>query len=63
MEDVCRQVRVRACGVRACVEVKVQSSQELLGLTCTCNCGGPAERARHWKATLGKVKGSPPNLP
>ena len=50
--------------VGRCVVWKSKSSRELLGLACTCNCGGPAERARHWKATLGpweRLKGSPLN--
>lgn len=66
MEDVSRQVCVRACGVcvRACVcvEVKVQSRAAWPGLHLQLRRRACGERARHWKATLGKVKGSPPNL-
>lgn len=46
----------------ACVRVwKSKSSRELLGLTCTCNCGGPAEgeQGKALEGNLGKVKRQP----
>lgn len=58
---MCERVCEREVRVRACVEVKVQSRAAWLGLACTCNCGGPAERERGkaLEGNLGKVKRQP----